>query len=124
MATKPVGRPPKYKKEFCQELITHMANGNTFASFGHIIKVARNNMNVWVTTHPEWAEAKELGESARAKFTEDLLIDIAKTGRGNAACAIFMAKNLGGGLRWTEKNLESESTQYKIMPVFGQDEED
>jgi len=61
------GRPTLYKPEYCEQLITHMAEGLSYESFAGIVGASEKTLYNWENaknetgelTHPEWLEAKE-----------------------------------------------------------------
>ena len=55
----PVGRPPKYKKEFCERLIAHMSKGFSYESFAGKIDTHRSVLYQWEHKHPEFLDAKK-----------------------------------------------------------------
>lgn len=55
-----IGRPTKYKPEYCEQLIEHMSGGLSYECFGAIINVARSTIYKWETEFPEFSDAKEL----------------------------------------------------------------
>lgn len=60
----------KFKAEYCQMLTDHMAAGYTFSSFAGVAKVSRSTINNWVEKYPQFANAKEFGESLAQKWWE------------------------------------------------------
>jgi transposase len=62
----------QYKKEYCELLIQHMANGYSFESFAHKIGRGRQTLYDWTKSYPEWKEAKQIGESAALYHYEKL----------------------------------------------------
>lgn len=56
-----VGRPTKYKPEYCQMLIDHMSEGYSFESFGGIIEVDETTLYEWVKVHQEFSHSKSIG---------------------------------------------------------------
>jgi hypothetical protein len=64
------GRPTKYKKEYCEDLIEHMAQGFSFHSFGGKLLVSARVLFDWLDRHPEFQEAKAVGEYACMYFWE------------------------------------------------------
>ena len=50
-----------YRPEYCEMLITHMAQGHSFQSFGAIAKVSRRTLFNWIHQHNDFKEAKEIG---------------------------------------------------------------
>lgn len=102
---KPVGRPDKYKPEYCQQLVDHMATGMSFESFAANIGVHWDTLYEWCKVHPEFSEAKKEGKCLELKVWENLALCAAsgmapksKTFMGkvnpqNAAVLIFSLKN-------------------------------
>jgi hypothetical protein len=56
-----VGRPTKYKEEYCEMLIEHMAEGYSFESFGGIIEVDETTLYEWEKSHKEFSLSKNIG---------------------------------------------------------------
>lgn len=56
-----IGRPTKYKPEYCQMLIDHMAEGYSFESFGGVIEVSEKTLYNWEVEFPEFLHSKNIG---------------------------------------------------------------
>ena len=56
-----VGRPTKYKEEYCDMLIEHMSEGYSFESFGGIIDVAEDTLYEWVKVYDKFSDSKKIG---------------------------------------------------------------
>ncbi len=52
-----MGRPTEYRPEYCQQLITHMAKGGSFESFGADANCHRGTLYDWEAAHPDFADA-------------------------------------------------------------------
>jgi hypothetical protein len=52
----------KYKPEFCQKLIDHMSNGQSFDSFGAIVGVCHRTLYNWLEANDDFLIAKSEGE--------------------------------------------------------------
>lgn len=65
-----MANPTKYKKEYCADLVEHMAQGYSFHSFGGKIKVGARTLFDWLDRHPEFQDAKDHGEVASLYFWE------------------------------------------------------
>lgn len=64
------GRPSKYKPEYCEMLVKHMATGLSFESFAAVIDVSEETIHAWA--RPEGAEFKsEFSESKRQGFSKN-----------------------------------------------------
>lgn len=68
------GRPSKYKPEYCQQLIEHMAKGNSFWSFAADCDCSFETLSNWTHEHPEFLEAKKTGMAKLLKFDENLAL--------------------------------------------------
>lgn len=64
------GRPTKYRKEYCQKLIDHMASGMSFESFGATVDVWPATVDQWVKKHPDFEGAKKMAFIKSREFWE------------------------------------------------------
>jgi hypothetical protein len=78
----PVGRPSKYKREYCEKVIQSMANGMSLAAFCAEIKVGRDTVFHWVQQYPEFGLAVKNAKEASQAWWERLAIIVA-TGQKN-----------------------------------------
>jgi hypothetical protein len=69
------GRPTKYKPEYCQMLVEHMAKGLSLEAFAGVVKVNQDTVHEWVKAHPEFSEAKKDGLAASLLFWENIGIE-------------------------------------------------
>ena len=118
------GRPSKYKKKYCKEIIEYFQkdptrevvvehfsqktgqkidiieekpNGPpTLYGFAASIEVCHDTLNEWKTTHPEFSAAIKKAKALQADF----VVHNAMTGNSPAAFSIFMMKNNHG---WKDK---------------------
>lgn len=65
-----------YDPKYCQMLIRHMSTGKSFESFGGVesVWVGRSTLYDWAEKNPEFAEAREIGKSARLNQQEGRLM--------------------------------------------------
>lgn len=56
------GQPTKFKEDYPQMLIEHMANGYSFATFGAIVDVSRQTLYKWLEDQPEFQKAYHIGK--------------------------------------------------------------
>ncbi len=98
------GRPSKYSEAYCEEIIRHMAEGASMASFAAEIGVARSSLNEWMEHHPEFSEAVKIAKAKCAAWWEKHLrsIAVAGGGPGAATACIFGLKNMAAE-DWREK---------------------
>ena len=66
------GRPPKYKPEFCEMLIKHMAQGFSYESFSAECGTFRQTLYDWEKRYPAFFDAKKTGNELRLKLFEEL----------------------------------------------------
>lgn len=55
--TRPVGRPSKYKPEFCETVIELGKKGKSLAQMAAHFDVARSTIDQWAEDHPQFSEA-------------------------------------------------------------------
>ena len=68
----PGGRPTKYRKEFCEQLINYMRQGGSFEAFCAIADCDPRKLYDWVKKYPEFRQAKDQGEKMALRFWEEL----------------------------------------------------
>lgn len=111
----PGGRPTKYREEYCQKLIDHMAGGFSYESFGAVIDCAEQTYRNWEEKHPEFLEAKKVAFDKSRLFWEKIGMDLAqgKLPGGNSTAWIFNMKN-----RFTWKDRVDHTTKDEsIAPL-------
>jgi len=88
------GRPSKYKKRYCDELIDYFKDESVkplplFEDFAQLLDIAKSTLYKWGEQHPEFSDAlkraKEIQESRWIKGALD--------NKFNVTFAIFMGKN-------------------------------
>ena len=57
-----MGRPSKYKKEFCDTLIDNMAEGLSFEACCGIIGISKDTGYRWIKEHEDFSDAKKRGD--------------------------------------------------------------
>lgn len=88
------GRPTKYRPEFCQMLVDHMAQGGSFEGFAGTIRVSSEVLYDWIEKQPDFLQAKKDGFAASRKFWEDTMADQARGKiNGSSTALIFALKN-------------------------------
>ena len=107
-----------YQKKYCQELIEHMSNGFSFCSFAHVVGVSVNTIINWDKEHPDFNDARAMGQTASYYFWQKLgLAGVQGKVRGfNANAWIFTMKNR---FDWREaketlKVNAEETTVYQV----------
>lgn len=65
-----VGRPSKYRPEFCQAVIEDGRMGYSLSAFAGGIEVDRDTITEWRKVHPEFDQACKTAKAVRARFLE------------------------------------------------------
>lgn len=66
------GRPTKYKKKYCDDLIKHMKQGLSYETFGASIGVSKQTVYDWEKKHPEFIDSKRLAWGEYQLFWEKM----------------------------------------------------
>ena len=117
-----MGAPSKYKKEFCQMLITHMSKGLSFECFDAGKGIVKDTLYNWTKKHKAFSDAKKRGELLCQKFWEKMGISgmlnlpviyngkLIQPKNFNAAIYIFNMKNRFG---WTDRHtIQSDDNEF------------
>ena len=91
---RPIGRPSKYKPEYCAAIVAHMSEGASATSFAAEIGVSRSTITEWAGEHPEFSAAVTRGKAKCAAWWERVARTNAVTGDGNATLTVFGLKNM------------------------------
>lgn len=93
------GRPTKYRKEFCEKLIDHMAKGLSFETFGTEIGVCKFTIYEWAKEenkhkYPGFSNAKKIAQGECEKYWETMgnLIARGDMKNGNSGVWIYNMK--------------------------------
>lgn len=102
MTKKVMGRPKKFKKEYCKMLEEHMTQAYSYESFAAKIGVTRDCLYKWEKSHPNFLYSKKKGKDSELLRMEQIGFQ-GMTGKlkgFNSTVWIFMMKNKCG---WTDK---------------------
>ena len=111
--------PSKYRTEFCDLLIDHMAQGYSFDSFGGLkqIRVSRNCLYQWKEKYPEFDEAKSIGELACLLLWEQIGLN-RSNGRIQYGCAASYIFNMKNRFLWRDKiEIDSNKNESKTITL-------
>ena len=136
------GQPTKYKPEYCQMLIEHMAEGLSFKAFAGVIRVSRQTLYNWANKEhdsyagAEWEEAIEIGDACEQLYWE-------KVGRDGMHGQVFItdegktiirplntgvwALNVRNRLGWKDKievTTQGGDKPQRLVIEMGSDEEE
>jgi len=121
---KPMGRPTKYKEEYCELLINHMSSGLSFESFAGVVLVNQDTLHEWCKKHKNFSEAKKMGRSRGCLAYEKLILAAAQgqVQNFNSTAAIWFGKNVHG---WRDKiEADIKSDGFKISLDYGKASKD
>lgn len=108
----------KYKPEYAEKLIEHMARGLSYESFAGACRVTQKTLYNWEQKHEEFAKAKELAVAANRAFWERVGME-GMTGefeKFNSAIWIFNMKNRFG---WTDKRETKTEHTVTLESIIG-----
>jgi transposase len=117
-----MGRPTKYKPEYCQMLINHMSEGYSFESFGAIISVDRTTLYHWETLFKEFSHCKGIARNKQLLHDEILLKELTKGEHGKSASAaahIYKMKCSHQG--WIEKQVIEQTNKNIEIKIDSDD---
>lgn len=121
----PVGRPSKYKPEYCSLLIEHMAQGYSFESFAAVIKVNRDSLYEWEKVYSDFSDAKKEALDQCLLFWEGLgiknIINFPEMGSLNSAVWVFNMKNR---FKWRDKQPDESDVVVNNVSNLNDDELD
>lgn len=72
--TKKMGAPIKYKPEYCEALVNHMASGLSYESFAALINTCRATLYNWEKEYPDFLDSKKVGLEKSLLFFETVSI--------------------------------------------------
>lgn len=108
---RPVGRPSKYKPEFCKDIVKHGKLGMTVPEMADELDVSIQTLYEWSGVHPEFSEAfSRAQEAAEACWARKIREGLEKTPSEfqGAANLKYMAQRFKG---WSEKaHVETKET--------------
>lgn len=95
----------QFKPEYCQKLIEHMRQGDSFESFGFTIGIGRRTLYIWVQKFPLFKDAYDLAWCGCLKFYEDLFkydtLGMKPTMKGPDGQTIELSKLKSDNLKFT-----------------------
>lgn len=108
-----IGRPTKYREEYCEDLYEHMSEGFSFKSFGGRIRVDEATMHEWCKKHKEFDKSKKEGYQAGLYAYEKLVTGhMNGTIEGSASALVWFGKNVHN---WKDKKeVDLNSGEIKI----------
>lgn len=110
-----IGRPTKYRPEYCQEIIDFMAEGYSKEAFAGEIDVYVDAIYRWIKKYKAFSKAVKKAEAKCRLHWEELGHDMVVAGQGNATVWIFNMKNR---FNWRDRSEDEETDKtvtFKIV---------
>ena len=95
-----VGRPTKYRPEYCEQVVAFMGKGYSLTAFAGEIGICGDTARQWQHDHPKFSAAVKRGQAARTMRLETTLLE-GETGP-KVTAHIFALKNAAPD-EWREK---------------------
>ncbi len=110
-----MAKPTKYKPQYCDELIEHMAKGGHFRGFCGTVSVCEKTGHTWLDKHDEFKEAYGIAKSRCYLWWERLLLSKIVSHKDdtqlNTTAWIFTMKNLFG---WRDRHDIEQTTKATV----------
>lgn len=115
-----MGCPPKYKPEYCQQVIDFMGKGYSLTAFAGHIKVARETIYDWERRYPDFSDAIKKARAARLSALEEVLLKA--TNSHTVTARIFALKNAAPS-EWRDRHDVEHSGDLNFQIVnYGEEE--
>lgn len=111
----------KYKEEYCEKIIDYMATGKSKEAFCGEIGIHRDTLYEWIKKHEDFKEACKYAEAKCQNFWEELGVQMAIHGQGNATAWIFNMKNRFGWRDKTETEISTGAATNIRLDIRGGD---
>lgn len=116
-----VGRPTKYKPEYCEMVIEHMSEGFSVESFAALVDTHKQTIYNWMQEHPEFLDAIKIGYDKSRLWWEIQGMNglwSTKAGSFNSSNYIFQMKNRFRE-EWRDKQEhDHSSSDGSMQPVI------
>jgi hypothetical protein len=88
------GRPTKFTRAICDELVAARVNGESLTQACAKIGITRETANAWRKKYKSFSDAEKRAREASAIWWENTMRGISRGKKGNVTAAIFMMKNM------------------------------
>lgn len=112
-----VGRPSKYRPEYCDMVVEHMSHGYGLETFAAKISVCKDTVYEWTKVFPEFSDAVERGRCASLRYWETIGIlgTMGKIKLNSRLFALQMANKHG----WRRNGMISTADQkFEVPEVY------
>lgn len=111
-----MGRPTKYKEEYCEDIYKFMAEGKSKEAWAGSKGFSKHRIYDWAEKHKKFRHAVKRGEAACQNFWEEMGIQMALAGAGNATVWIFNMKNR---FKWKDRSDVTTDDKQLPSPIYG-----
>ena len=94
----PVGRPTKYKPEYCEQLIAYQREGGSYQGFAGLVSVDVTTLYQWEEDFPEFSQARKEAKMANRFYMDGIAKGMMEgtIKGGNVVVWLFLMKNYHG----------------------------
>ena len=108
----PVGRPTKYKPEYCEAFIQAMGEGKSITQFAVSIGTTRQTLHAWKDAHPDFLDAYTRGTEIAESYWEGQLQQMMYDSKVNAPLVKLYFANR---FNWSDKSAVDHTTAGEAM---------
>ena len=114
--TEEVGRPTKYKPEYCEVVITLMSEGKSILHLARSLNVSRQTIYQWAVDHKEFSDTLDKGKDlAEAYWMDQGERGLWNEGKGITFNAPVWKYFMANRFDWRDKQ-EVEQTNEDVTP--------
>lgn len=108
-----VGRPSKYKPEYCEDLIEYMSKGHSLTAWCAGKDVIKETAYSWMRENPEFLSAYKNAQQKAQQHWENMLhLTAAGKLKGNLGAQIFWMKN-----RFRDEWKDRQDLEFSAAPA-------
>lgn len=93
-----LGRPTKFKEEYCEQLVQYRREGGSYQGFAGLIGVSIPTLYEWEENYPQFSYAKKEAKTANRLYMDGIAKGMMEgtIKGGNAIIWLFLMKNEHG----------------------------
>ncbi|CAL9965259.1 terminase small subunit, partial [Vibrio phage K71] len=113
MTKQKIGRPTKYKDEYCDKAIRFLAGGKSVTQLSAHIDVCKDTIYEWAKVHPDFSDALTRGKELSQAHWESELVNMMYNKEVNSPLVkLYFANRFG----WSDK-VESKNENANVEKV-------
>src|SRR3990167_10515464 len=118
------GRPTKYHKGLCEDLLRRMQKGETNVMVASGLGISEATFYSWLKEHDDFKEVYDVADTARKAYMEGLLIGMAQGDIKGDFKALIAYLNNKYGYSGVNPNNQGNTIQIGNMNVLNMDQKD